>query len=71
MPEREKRYRDMNAKEIIRNVQADLVKIANRPEKFGISEEFDFLMPQLLRAHKVLLDRAIFLIESEKKGATT
>ena len=54
------------AKELIRNVQADLDKFARNPEKLGISEEYEFLVPQLFRAHDMLLDHAITLIEVEE-----
>lgn len=55
------------AKELIRNVQADLDKFARNPEKLGISgEEFEFLVPQLFRAQEILLDHAITHIELEE-----
>ena len=56
----------MNAYQIIRNVQADLDKIADQPEKFGINEDFKGLMTILFNMQSHLLDAAISKIEAEE-----
>jgi len=56
----------MNAYQIIRNVQADLDKIADQPEEFGINEDFRGLMTILFNMQSHLLDAAISKIEAEE-----
>lgn len=56
----------MNAYQIIRNVQADLDKIADQPEEFGINEDFRGLMTILFNMQSHLLDAAISKIELEE-----
>ena len=49
------------------SLQADLDKIADQPEKFGINEDFKGLMTILFNMQSHLLDAAISKIEAEEE----